>query len=183
MQGEGVNTIVIAACSGRVKFDVFDFGASNILERVNVREQVVWSHDWTKQVQVKTKDAEGKEEVKVETQPNDDTQRLGEDYLRMGIVKANKTNLPEPYVEEFVKNILVIGGGITGLTAALEAANTGYDDDSRKGRAAWRICGKTAQADSDKGPVQRSGTNGYPGKDQGDYQSSTYNGKDRRGDC
>jgi len=124
---EGVNTIVIAACSGRVKFDVFDFGPANIVERVNVREQVVWSHDWTKQVQVKTKDAEGKEEVKTETKPNEDTQMLAEDYLRMGIVKANKTSLPEPFIEEFTKNILVIGSGITGLTSALEAANTGYD--------------------------------------------------------
>ena len=60
MASEGVNTIVIAACSGRVKFDVFDFGSSNIVERVNVREQVVWSHDWTKQVEVKTKDAEAR---------------------------------------------------------------------------------------------------------------------------
>lgn len=124
---EGVNTIVIAACSSRVKFDVFDFGPSNIVERVNVREQVVWSHDWTKQIQVKTKDAEGKEEVKVETKPNEDTQMLAEDYLRMGIVKANKTSFPEPFLETFTKNILVIGGGITGLTSALEAANTGYD--------------------------------------------------------
>lgn len=110
-----------------MKFDVFDFGPSNIVERVNVREQVVWSHDWTKQVQVKTKDAEGKEEVKTETKPNEDTQMLAEDYLRMGIVKANKTSLPEPFLETFTKNILVIGGGITGLTSALEAANTGYD--------------------------------------------------------
>jgi quinone-modifying oxidoreductase subunit QmoB len=124
---EGVNTIVIAACSGRVKFDVFDFGPSNIVERVNVREQVVWSHDWTKEVQVKTKDAEGKEEVKSETKPDEDTQMLAEDYLRMGIVKANKTSLPEPFIEEFTKKILVIGSGITGLTASLEAANTGYD--------------------------------------------------------
>jgi quinone-modifying oxidoreductase subunit QmoB len=127
ISAEGVNTIVIAACSGRVKFDVFDFGPSNIVERVNVREQVVWSHDWTKEVQVKTKDAEGKEEVKSETKPNEDTQMLAEDYLRMGIVKANKTSLPEPFIEEFTKNILVIGSGITGLTAAFEAANTGYD--------------------------------------------------------
>ena len=119
---EGVNTIVIAACSVRVKYDVFDFGPANILERVNLREQVVWSHDWTKQVQVKTKDAEGKEEVKTEVKPNEDTQMLGEDYIRMGIVKATKSSLPEPFLETFTKNILVIGGGITGLTSALEYA-------------------------------------------------------------
>ncbi len=128
IETEGVNTIVIAACSNRVKYEVFDFGPANILERANIREQVVWSHDWTKEVQVKTKDADGKDVVTKEIKPNEDTQMLGEDYLRMGIVKAQKANLPEPYlVESTAKNILVIGGGITGLTAALEAAKTGYD--------------------------------------------------------
>jgi len=128
IEAEGVNTIVIAACSNRVKYDVFDFGPGCILERANIREQVVWSHDWTKKVQVKTKDADGKEVVKEETKHSEDTQMLAEDYLRMSIVKAQKSNLPEPYlVESTAKNILVIGGGITGLTAAIEAANTGYD--------------------------------------------------------
>lgn len=128
IEAEGINTIVIAACSDRVKYDEFDFGPSNILGRVNIREQVVWSHDWTKQVETKTKDEEGKEEVKVETKPDEDTQMLAEDYLRMGIVKAQKAAHPEPYLlETIVKNILVIGGGITGLTSAIEAANTGYD--------------------------------------------------------
>jgi quinone-modifying oxidoreductase, subunit QmoB len=127
IETDGVNTVVIAACSGRVKFDVFDFGPANIVERVNIREQVVWTHDWTKKVQVKSKDEEGNEIVKEEEQPDEDTQMLAQDYLRMGIVKANKTSLPEPFIEEFTKKILVIGGGITGLTSALEAANTGYD--------------------------------------------------------
>ncbi len=128
VETEGVNTIVIAACSNRVKYDVFDFGPANIVERASLREQVVWTHDWTKQVEVKTKDEEGNEQVKVETQPNDDTQMLAEDYLRMGIVKAQKADLPEPYMLETMdKCILVIGGGITGLTAAIEAANTGYE--------------------------------------------------------
>ncbi len=128
IEAEGVNHIVIAACSNRVKYDVFDFGPANFVERVNLREQVVWSHDWTKKVQVKTKDAEGKEEVKEEIKPNEDTQMLAEDYLRMGIVKAQKTNPVDPYlIENVERSILVIGGGITGLTAAIEAATTGYD--------------------------------------------------------
>jgi quinone-modifying oxidoreductase, subunit QmoB len=127
IETDGVNTVVIAACSSRVKFDVFDFGPANIVERVNVREQVVWTHDWTKKVQVKTKDEQGNEIVNEDEQPNEDVQMLAGDYLRMGIVKANKTSLPEPFIEEFTKKILVIGGGITGLTSAIEAANTGYD--------------------------------------------------------
>jgi len=125
---EGVNSIVIAACSSRVKFDVFDFGPENFVERVSLREQVVWTHDWTMKAKVKSKDADGNVIVKEETVPNVDTQMLAEDYLRMGIVKANKANPVDPYLlENVAKSILVIGGGITGLTAALEAANTGYN--------------------------------------------------------
>ncbi|HIJ77627.1 MAG TPA: heterodisulfide reductase subunit A, partial [Deltaproteobacteria bacterium] len=57
---EGVNTLIVAACSLRVMYDVFNFEGT-ILDRVNLREQVVWSHP-----------------------PNDeDTQMMAEDYLRM----------------------------------------------------------------------------------------------------
>jgi len=100
----GVNTVVICACSPRVKEDVFNFGEDVIVERVNLREGVVWSHDI-----------------------DEHAQELAEDYVRMGIVKAQKTEKPEPYLEETSKDILVVGGGITGLTAALECANAGYN--------------------------------------------------------
>ena len=99
----GYNTLVIAACSPRVNWDVFNFEGC-IVERVNLREGVVWSHD-----------------------PGEETQSLAQDYLKMGIVKAQKTDIPEPYLEETSKTILVVGGGITGMTAALEAADAGYD--------------------------------------------------------
>ncbi|MEW6530451.1 MAG: FAD-dependent oxidoreductase [Thermodesulfobacteriota bacterium] len=100
-----VNTVVIAACSGRVKTDVFAFDPmATILERVNIREHVAWC------------------------QPagEDDTRMLAEDYLRMGIIRAQKTKLPSPYEEEINKNILVIGGGAAGLQAANDAAAAGY---------------------------------------------------------
>ncbi|MBS3909629.1 MAG: hydrogenase iron-sulfur subunit [Actinobacteria bacterium] len=105
ISGEGVNTVVIAACSQRVNFDVFNF-PDTIIERVNLREHVAWSHT-----------------------PNDeDTQMLAEDYLRMGVAKAKRMELPEPHIEEDIsRTVLVIGGGISGLTAALEVAKTGYD--------------------------------------------------------
>lgn len=105
ISGEGINTVVIAACSQRVNFDVFNF-PNTIIERVNLREHVVWSHT-----------------------PNDeDTQMLAEDYLRMGAAKAKKIELPEPHIEEDIsRTVLVIGGGISGLTAAQEVAKTGYD--------------------------------------------------------
>jgi quinone-modifying oxidoreductase subunit QmoB len=102
---EGVNTVVIAGCSPRVNYETFSFGPDIVLERVNLREHVIWSHP-----------------------PKDeDTQMLGEDYLRMGIAKAQKVQPAEPFSEEIDKHILVVGGGITGITAALEAAAAGYE--------------------------------------------------------
>ena len=41
---EGVNTVVIAACSARAMTDAFRFDVP-ILERVNLREHVAWSHE------------------------------------------------------------------------------------------------------------------------------------------
>ncbi len=101
---EGVNAIVIAACSPRVKYEEFDFPGA-ITERVNLREFVAWTQ------QPKT----------------DDTQILASDYLMMGIVKTQKGDMPEPNILEGLSNtILVVGGGITGMTAALEAAGAGH---------------------------------------------------------
>ncbi|MCL6638341.1 MAG: hydrogenase iron-sulfur subunit, partial [Firmicutes bacterium] len=105
IEGEGVNTVAIAACSPRVKFDVFDFGPDVMVERINLREQVVWCHE-----------------------PGDeDTQMLAEDNIRMGMVRANQAELPTPYLgENLSKTVLVVGGGLAGMTAALETAKAGY---------------------------------------------------------
>jgi len=97
---EGVNTLVLAACSGRVKYAEFDFPGC-IVERVPVRELAVW------------------------TQDKSDAQLAFEDYVQMGIIKAQKGDMPEPYLMETVKDILVIGGGISGMNAALQAAEAG----------------------------------------------------------
>ncbi len=71
IQSGDINCAVIAACSGRVKTDVFSFDPmTTILERVNIREHVAWC------------------------QPpgHEDTQMMAEDYLRMGITKVEKVN-------------------------------------------------------------------------------------------
>jgi len=106
LEAAGLTTLVIAACSPRVMTDVFDFGPDRIVERVNLREQVVWSHP-----------------------PNDeDTRMLAEDQLRMGIVKAREAEPPAPFLaEDLSRRILVVGGGLAGMTAATEAAKAGYE--------------------------------------------------------
>ena len=57
----------------------------------------------------------------------DDTQSLAEDYILMSLIKVQKAELPAPAIlENLSNNILVVGGGITGMTAALESAKAGY---------------------------------------------------------
>lgn len=109
IQAEGVNVAVVAACSRRVLQDVFTFGPSVVVERVNLREGVVWSHK---------PQGEGVDPL---------IQEMAEDYLLMGIAEAEKIEIPEPYKETINKKIMVLGGGVTGLSAALEAAKTGYE--------------------------------------------------------
>jgi quinone-modifying oxidoreductase subunit QmoB len=102
----GANTVTIAACSERVCYDVFNFGPSVIVERVPLRERVAW----------------------VQEPGDEDTNMMAEDYVRMGLSRAKATELPEPFlVENPSKTILVVGGGLTGMTAALEAAGAGYE--------------------------------------------------------
>jgi len=116
---QGVNTLVIAACSRRVLYDVFRFDGC-IVDRVNLREQVVWSHS-------RSKYPAPTEEQKEDEQFIDHVQMLAADYLKMGMARVEKVNLPEPYkLENFTRNILVIGGGITGISAAIDAAKVGY---------------------------------------------------------
>jgi quinone-modifying oxidoreductase subunit QmoB len=104
-----VNAVVVAACSPRVKTSEFSFDpkfdTQIVLDRVNLREQVAWCH--------KPKD--------------EDTQMLAEDSLRMGIVRAQKMEPLETVPGEISRALLVVGGGVTGLSAALEAATAGFD--------------------------------------------------------
>ncbi|CAA7625177.1 hydrogenase iron-sulfur subunit [Magnetospirillum sp. SS-4] len=101
----GVNQVAIAACSARVMTDRFGFEPIQVL-RADLREKVTWSHA-----------------------PNhEDTQALAEDAVRMVLTQAGKVKAPEPYVEgEWSSRILVMGGGVTGLEAALQSAALGHE--------------------------------------------------------
>ncbi len=169
INNEGVNTIVVAACSARVNTDMFDFDpARYVTERVNLREHVVWTQspapvavpeEAEKTAEEKAGEGEaaaesapdtgGEAEMETEAQEeapaeaaapeeatapaeagpvvDENTQEMAEDHLRMGIVRAKASDPAEPQIEEINKTILVIGGGPTGLSSALEAANAGYE--------------------------------------------------------
>jgi quinone-modifying oxidoreductase subunit QmoB len=116
----GVNSLVLCACSRRVMFDTFRFDGC-IVERVNLREGVVWSHPRSEFPALT-------EEEKQDEDKFDRVQMMAEDYLKMGMARVEKVDLPEPYkLDNFSKKVLVIGGGITGMSAALDAAKAGYE--------------------------------------------------------
>jgi quinone-modifying oxidoreductase subunit QmoB len=104
IESENLNRIVIGACSQRFLSDVFKFDPKILIDRVNLRENVAWTHKPN----------------------NEDTQMLGEDYLRMGIAKVRNCEPPEPFQKDINETVLVVGGGLTGLTSALAAADAGY---------------------------------------------------------
>ncbi|WP_319406450.1 FAD-dependent oxidoreductase [uncultured Desulfosarcina sp.] len=117
---DGTNALVIAACSRRVNFDIFRFDGC-IVDRVNLREGVVWSHPRSEFPALT-------EEEKEDEDNFDRVQMMAEDYIKMGMIRVEKIKLPEPYlVENLSRKILVLGGGITGMSAAIDAAKTGFD--------------------------------------------------------
>ena len=103
---QGLNKVVVAGISAR-RYADDAFPEEVIVEKVAMREHVVWC------------------------QPpgEEDTQMMAEDYLRMYIAKIQKMQPIEPFApeEDIDKSLLVVGGGITGMTAALEAAKAGYE--------------------------------------------------------
>jgi quinone-modifying oxidoreductase subunit QmoB len=104
IESEGLNRVVVAACSQRIFPELFRFEGDVLTTRTNLREYVAWAHE-----------------------PNDeDTQMLAEDYIRMGIVQSKNSAPPEPYTNDSCKDIMVVGGGVTGMTAARAAADAGY---------------------------------------------------------
>ena len=114
-----VNTMVIGACSRRVNFDVFNFPGC-IIERANLREGVVWPHSRETYPALT-------EEQKDDGESFDRIQMKAQDYIKMGMIRLEKVKLPEPYqTQSFSKKVLVIGGGVTGMSAALDAAKAGY---------------------------------------------------------
>ncbi len=107
IDNEGVNHVVIAACSRRAKTEAFSF--DNVtLSRANLREGVIWVRP----------DTEDQQET---------TQEMADDYVRMACAESKYMKVPAASGQQGVnKNILIAGGGISGMTAALEASKAGY---------------------------------------------------------
>ena len=107
IDNEGVNRLIIAACSRRAKTEAFCFEGV-AMARANLREGVIW--------------ARPDEEELRET-----TQEMADDYIRMGCAEVKYMTPPASAQEKGQESaILVVGGGLSGMTAAVEAAKAGY---------------------------------------------------------
>jgi quinone-modifying oxidoreductase subunit QmoB len=115
---EGINFISIVGCSKRVNSDIFQFEGC-MIDRVALRENVAW----TISRETYPKKTENDDDYFV-----DNVQLAADDYIRMSLARLEKVKLPEPYLLQSIsKKILVIGGGMTGMTSAIEAAKAGYE--------------------------------------------------------
>ena len=107
IDNEGVNRVVIAACSRRAKTDAFNFEKVALI-RTNLREGVIWVRP----------DEEDQQES---------TQEMADDYIRMGCAEAKYAKPASSSEQQGInKNILIAGGGVSGMTAAIEASKAGY---------------------------------------------------------
>jgi heterodisulfide reductase subunit A len=105
----GLNRIVVAACTPRMHLETFKRAVSEaglnpyLLEMVNIREQDSWVHD----------------EVDVAT-------AKAIDLIRGAVNRARCLEELWPIKVDVRKSVLIIGGGIAGIQAALDTADQGY---------------------------------------------------------
>ncbi|MFH1312576.1 MAG: CoB--CoM heterodisulfide reductase iron-sulfur subunit A family protein [Candidatus Eisenbacteria bacterium] len=103
--------VVVAACTPRTHEPTFraaceDAGLNPyFFEFVNIREHCSWVH---------------KEEREAATQK-------AKDLIRMGVARAAYLEPMEPIIGDVTRRALVIGGGISGMTASLELAGRGFE--------------------------------------------------------
>ncbi len=113
-ESEELNGVVVAGISPRYNFEGLKIPGVYV-EKASLRELVAWSHQIPE-------DAEDKDAQK------EHVQELAEDYIRMAVTKVQKAEFPEPDKKEDAnEKVLVIGGGVTGMSAALEAAEAGKE--------------------------------------------------------
>jgi heterodisulfide reductase subunit A len=106
----GLNRVVVAACSPKMHEPTFRACVSEaglnqyLFEMANIREHCSWVHA---------------------NNPEDAT-RKAMDLVKMAVAKARLLEPLEPIIVPVEKTLLVVGGGIAGMRAALDVADSGY---------------------------------------------------------
>ena len=105
-----LDRIVIATCSPRMHEETFRRAVAEtglnpyLVEIVNLREHVSWAHTH---------------------EPEKATEKA-KDLVRMGVARARLLEPLEKRKVKVEKSVLVVGGGIAGIQASLDLANTGF---------------------------------------------------------
>ncbi len=113
IQEKGLNRVVIAACSPRTLEPLFrdtlrEAGLNQyFLEMANIREHCSWVHSMEKEAA---------------------TQKA-KDIVRMAVSRARRLEPLQEIDLPVKKTVLVVGGGLAGLTCALSIARQGYEVD------------------------------------------------------
>ncbi|MDR2574489.1 MAG: hydrogenase iron-sulfur subunit [Desulfovibrio sp.] len=114
ISAQGLDGVLLCGASPRAETDVYRLPAQ--VEFVNLREQCALSY---KNPDGSLPDFSGGAPETLAI--------MARDYVNMGVVKLQKSQVPDSVAISGIRRILVIGGGIAGLTAATEAAATGYE--------------------------------------------------------
>jgi heterodisulfide reductase subunit A len=111
IQEHGLNRVVVAACSHRTHEPLFqrvvrEMGLNPyLLEMVNVREHCAWPH---------VDDRAG-------------ATRQAKEMVRMAVARMRVAKPVHKLAVQPVPRALVVGGGVSGMTAALTIADAGFD--------------------------------------------------------
>ncbi len=111
IQVNRLNRVVVAACTPRTHEPVFQQTCSQaglnpfLLEMANIRDQCTWVHS------------------------QDSVRAYGKalDLIRMAVARAAKLKPLEVITADIHQHVLVIGGGVAGLNAALEMDKLGFE--------------------------------------------------------
>ena len=114
IEAQELDGVLLCGASPRVDSEIYRLPVQ--VEFVNLREQCVQAYKNPDKTPVDT--ANGAPELLA---------IMARDYVNMGVVKLQKSEVPDSAAVTGVQRVLVIGGGWTGLTAAAEAAESGYD--------------------------------------------------------
>jgi heterodisulfide reductase subunit A len=111
IEANNLNRVAIAACSHRTHESLFQRTVRNaglnpyLLEMANIREHCAWVHD---------------------SEPAKAT-RKAKELVRMAVLRSSRMGAVHRTPIQPFRRALVLGGGASGMTAALTIADAGYD--------------------------------------------------------
>jgi heterodisulfide reductase subunit A len=126
-EGE-LNRVVIAGCPAREYGAAFegmmrDAGLNpNLMRRVNLRGEVAWVHQGNGR-------GAGRPEVEDADAGRESPLAKAKELMAMAVAGARMDQAVQPEKRQLSDRVLVVGGGVAGLTAALSLAALGYEVD------------------------------------------------------